>query len=148
MEVSELRIGNLVEHNGSTWRIYSIKGPSPLPDPRYSDKILLDIWNNGLVTVSLDEVSPIEITGELLESLGFHFDKGKKGNSYYLIHQESTEFNRWVEWFNKDKTIKILNVDKNILDFNLCTEEMHHRCIYVHELQNFWYDLFNEELKL
>ena len=111
MEVSELRIGNLVEHNGFSWKIYSIKGPSPLSDPKYSDKILLDLWNNGLVTVSIDEISPIEITGELLESLGFHFDKGKKGNSYYLIHQESTEFNRWVEWFNIDKTIKILNVD-------------------------------------
>jgi len=71
MEVSKLMINDAVRYNGYYWFVYSIEGPLPRTEKRFSDKHVLTLFNGGLTTVSEDEIEPIELTSDILSKIGF-----------------------------------------------------------------------------
>ena len=74
MKPKELRIDNWVEYNGTICRVAAIINPEPREDERYSDKWLVTLVVDGLITVPIEELKPVPTTGELLEKLGFNYD--------------------------------------------------------------------------
>lgn len=62
MEVNELRIGNLVSQNNFFGYVYSIESAEPRKEKRFSDKVIVTLFDNGLTAVTIDEVEPIPLT--------------------------------------------------------------------------------------
>lgn len=71
MKASELRLGNLVSYNGVLCEVYSIEGPEPRKEPRFSDKEVVTVVCGGLLTVAIDELEAVPLTPELITQLGF-----------------------------------------------------------------------------
>lgn len=59
MTLRDLRIGDWVEYNGSAMQVYGLCGPMPDKDPRYNNAPTVTLWCNGLITVTLDELTAI-----------------------------------------------------------------------------------------
>ena len=75
--------------------------------------------------ISMSDLSPIPLTPEILEKLGFEFDTITFSKSYFLLAEGDNGFDVWIGGLSKVK----LNPIK-----------------YVHELQNLFYAITKEEL--
>ena len=87
MEKNELRIGNLISQNGFNGYVYAIQSEEPRSDKRFDGKVLVTLFDNGLTTVSIDEIEPILLTEEWHNKFG-----GVKSgfNSFeYLLTREN-----------------------------------------------------------
>ena len=133
MIVSELMIGDAVQHNGHLFGITDISSAWPRVEERYNNKPLVTIFDGGLITVGIDEISPIPISEEFLEKNGFILDNDIEvitEEKFYLlkldkftitIHEGSNTIGRdwWIHIDNKD-CCTIASADVQ----------------YVHQLQN------------
>jgi hypothetical protein len=121
----ELRLGNRVIYNGYEAVVCGIQSPATLEDKRYSDKYLVEIYlGGGITTVTIDEIEPIPLTGEILEKFGF-----KKLDKY--------TFNKGG-WFVYNRKRGFVTGSKN--------REL--KLDSVHELQNWWFTNNKEDLKI
>lgn len=73
MNLEELKINNLLEYNGQVCRVMSLLHPTPMKDPRYSDKPLVEIYvGSGVITVPLEDCEAIELTDKWFYNFGFY----------------------------------------------------------------------------
>jgi hypothetical protein len=120
LKVNELRIGNLVSHYGFIRRIEAIHAKKKL-----DDKHRIIEFENG-VTDFLMNVKPIELTEEWLEKFGFQKIDGAFFKLSFLFYG-----------------IKV----KDDIGFHFKKGEFSIKLKYVHQLQNLYFTLVEEELK-
>lgn len=129
IQPSELRLGNWVHHE----RVWSHRQPdygSPSEfDFQWEER---DWYAIGESTINFDDVSPIVITEEWLEKLGFEYERATVGG-----------WERWEKWTSKKGRIKLL--DKK---FSWGIGEYSNYIQYVHQLQNLYFSLTGEELTI
>ena len=118
----DIRIGNLVEYNGSVCTVYGVT----LPQPRYGvldGKTVVDLVLHGIIGVDIDEVTPIELTTDILKKF---FPKGRKDFVYLYdgVGVQIMDDDYYIAI--KDMTNVIFRSIKKIK--------------YVHQLQNMYYD--------
>jgi len=134
MKEGELRICNWVKYNGCYCLVGSIIQPTPLENQKYSDKWLLDLNIDGIITVPLEDVGRIPLTEEWLIGLGCnnkteHFGSVGEFDWYELPNGMA------LNWVLSSKSwIRIEGIDSATIK-------------YVHQLQNIYYSLTGEELK-
>jgi hypothetical protein len=148
MKATELRIGNYVNSNIGILKISKIQTDNK-DEPKYSG------WriDRPMHGQSEEFIKPIELTEEWLLKLGFE-KKEWKEFSYRFSHvkglQQGYVYNRvWAFILHKDNLCAFgrINTDGNYPDawnFN----EMGLTPRYVHELQNLFYTLTNQELTI
>lgn len=136
MKVNELCVGCYVMYNNNTFQVTDISRSWPRVEMRYNNKPTVTIFNGGILTVGLDEITPLEITEEFLKRNGFELDEKMYEDfedKYYelklekfmiTIHEGSNTIGRnwWIHIDNED-CCTIASADVQ----------------YVHQLQN----LFN-----
>jgi len=118
MKANELRLGNYVGFWGTTDFVTQVNE--------------IEIETNAYNNVSINDVKPIPLTEEWLIKFGFFPSKYKDGytispygKNEFLLDKEYTDEGEW--------------------DF--CTDENYLKTIkYVHQLQNLYFALTNEEL--
>jgi hypothetical protein len=125
MKAAELRIGNLVKYNGMVARVFSIESPEPIVNSHFSDKEIVILEIDGLVTATINQINPIPLTEEYLLNFGFEGCKSQ----------------------NKDIQVGIVNDDfaNNVMSFawrGFILRKIQH----VHQLQNLYHALTGEEL--
>ena len=125
IKVDELRIGNIVEHNGVNWWVYGTSGPYPCKDPKFDGKPYIDAYNGGPCTFLEEEINPEPITDEYLKA--FKFDE----NSCVLMLDDNL-------FFCKD-----INGD---IRLGYAENYIGPPIKHVHILQNLYHDLTKKEL--
>ena len=144
MKVNELCVGSYVMYNNNNiFQVTDISRAWPRLEMRYNNKPTVTIFNGGILTVGLDEITPLEITEEFLGWNGFEFDYELHGvddslKFYELkldmftisIHEGSNTLGRnwWIHIDNKDcctmasADIQYVHQLQNIL--NICDIEL------------------------
>ena len=127
MKASELMIGNAVQYNGHLFGITDISSAWPRVNDRYNNKPLVTIFDGGIFTVGLDEISPIPITEEFLERNGFK-------NRYNIAYE------REIDGYYIEIQLECANMGDEYIH---CHIDNCSRCTvasadiqYVHQLQN------------
>jgi hypothetical protein len=127
MDVEELRIGNLVNHEQTTHVIKSIGGD------RVSSVWIRGTYND-IYNSSIKHIKPIEITEEWLVRFGFEKE------TIRVAKIKTYRLNGLSVWFNSDKIISVYIGEQRVDDG--C------KIKYVHSLQNLYYALTGEELTI
>jgi hypothetical protein len=137
---TELRIGNLVSQNGYPGLVYSIESALPRREERFNDKVVITLYDSGLATVTLDQVSAVTLTEEWLLKFGFK----KENNTIYSISDtlSSSEVGKW--YFFKNENDSFTPNIKRENKFSWIGKDIN----YVHQLQNIYFALTGEELTL
>ena len=152
MKAESLRIGNWVEYFGKNKQIDGIKSMSTKEG--YAVEIIsTDIHGNSISEYSpLDSLSlkPIPLTEEWLLRFGFESDNYELHETYLI------DISR-PERYDHDSYLKILVMDDDCY-VDISEKEIHPDTIennvnlkqiqYVHEVQNLYFVLTGEELKL
>lgn len=152
IEINELRIYNWVNYNGGQNKVCAIESPRPHKEEYWNGKWVIEINPPDVFNVPLNELTPIPITEEWLDRLGFY----KKGGSWGFYDGEKfiTEGYFWEHGelgFWGGFEFDIIN---GVGDFyiSVVTEkgsEEHpfsHEIKYVHQLQNTFFSLTGKEL--
>ena len=129
MKATELRIGNKVLNDRCKNTVIRI----------YENIVTLKTKQGNEIISSLDLIEPIEITEEILFTLNFIKCNGKYGE--YFKHNICTLFRIW---FFDGEFKEIWEVGKK--DESLDTTTLIASLKYVHQLQNLYFSLTNEEL--
>lgn len=137
MNATELRIGNLVSYNETEFTVYGISCPHT------DNKYLVDLSNDGVITVISDKISPVPIIEEWLLKSGF--DKQIIKNYFYKqcgeyemrvsVNVFSGSIDRDASWFIS------IQIGYGSQPYSLIKK-------YVHQLQNLYFTLSGEELNL
>lgn len=90
MKLKDLRIGNYLAQG---W-VYSLNCAEPLRDPRYSDRDLVTLFDGGILTLPIEEVTPIRITSDLILRLGF----SKETTTWYRLVGTDVLLDYFDEW--------------------------------------------------
>lgn len=130
MEMTELRLGNLVMYNNQivkTTGLHYDMFECGCPDD-----------NNWMCTGRISEVHPIELTEEILLKIGFE----KDGNNYSLVCGD-IEVGYYIDKF---KQVLYINVSREKRFYK--NELRSYDVKYLHQLQNTYYCLTNNELEI
>jgi len=139
MKPEEIRVGNLVDYNGIISKVSEICSPKPLKDKRYSDKWIIELFDGaGLLTCDIMELKPIILTEEILLKCGFEKDDTGVG----IFEQD------YHEWYQKELLVigMLCQSSDKLYLFDENTDTL--RVMYLHQLQNLYYCLCGEELKI
>jgi len=121
---NELRYGNMVNYGGSLNIVLGIMSPYPSND-RFNGKVVVEINPPDSFNVTLDELSPIVLTPEILKKCEFE------------IYPWG-----WVKKSSHDFGIRL-----NLQTFYYAVSGNNPvRLKYLHQLQNLYYVLTGEEL--
>lgn len=123
MEARELRIGNLVNYNGTHKEIGEVTGIMTYITGHKN----ININNRVDISYSIKDIKPIPLTEEWLKKLGFN----KVGGLYGI-------YNGYFELIYNEDHISLI-VENQWLTTKVNT---------VHALQNLYYALTNEELTI
>lgn len=121
MNAQDFRIGNFIDHNGQYFKVISLNDN--------------DNWvglDNYQLNTELEECLPIPLTEEILLKCGFEKDE-----------QWDNTFNKRVDVFNGFTTITI-DVRANVL----LLDDIEIKLQYLHQLQNLYFALTNQELEI
>jgi hypothetical protein len=136
MKANELRLGNWVKVHDPIFGVNTYK--------------VATIRDNGIITLSdkisclVSNIEPIELTEEVLVKIGFEIkSKFKTFTSYEIGIRLSDSFVR-IEYTLFDDCGTTLE----IIQFNDHNEFRNGNIKYLHELQNAYYCLTNEELEV
>jgi len=70
--LEDLRVGSLVGYNNVHAKVYCIEDKLPRQEPQYDDKAVITLYDGGgLISVTIEELSGIEITENIALELGF-----------------------------------------------------------------------------
>lgn len=123
MKIEDLRVGNLINY-GQVYRI----------DKNYiSASSSKGTWSNHI-----DLIKPVNITEEWLFRFGFLIDYDEGDIKYYVI---STNHNFGIKVYDNSEYY-IYHEYVNTEEYTILKE-----IFFIHELQNVWFSLTNEELK-
>ncbi len=144
MKVNELCVGCYVMYNNNIFQVTDISRAWPRLDKRYNNKPIVTIFNGGILTVGLDEITPLEIIEEFLEWNGFELDEKMYEDfeeKYYelklekftiTIHEGSNTIGRdWWVHIDNESCCTIASADVQ----------------YVHQLQNI-FNISNVEIDI
>ncbi len=129
IEPEELRIGNLVNFRGKTVEVQALS------------KLHIKIWCEEKLRirwVAMRDVQRIELSEEWLKSLGFREVYSTTRSGLEIIFSP-----RMRLWFNEGNYAEM-----DLMQDGKHTSFKHSHVKYVHELQNFFFSLSKEELKL
>lgn len=129
MKVNELRIGNWIKYKDKLMQVVQL---SSLMILCQRDE------NQFLVNCAPKEFQPIELTEELMLKIGFK----KDGNNYSLVCDD-IEVGFYIDKF---KQVLYINVSREKRFYK--NELRSYDVKYLHQLQNAYYLLTNEELKV
>ncbi len=122
IKARELRIDNLVEHEGEFYKIHSIAKVFPT----------LDTIRFGIGVIDWNNINPIPLTEEWLLKMGFDLQyKSEMHSTYEIMNGKFT----YYFWYN-DKRHYLSFLGINVV------------CNYVHTLQNIIHSLTGEELTI
>jgi hypothetical protein len=124
IKTNELRIGNLVSQNGFFGYVYSIESALPKQEQRFSDKDLVTLFDNGMTTVTIDEINPIPLTEKGLINFGFS-ELEKNYRTFFVNNKFKLEMSNGGNIYYNKIWIP-----------------------YVHSLQNLYFALTGVELQL
>lgn len=135
IKLSKLRIGNYVRYNEMIVPIYSIRSPYPSED-RFNNKPTVDLVCGGIITATLDEISGIELSDEILFDFGFDID-------VLIFMKRETE--QWSFIVSFHDCWHIHYIEKKGYGDN----DISLRCFpLLHEFQNIYQELTGEDLNL
>lgn len=136
MEARELRIGNIVEYEGQPLPILSIDSERENSEYKLKGTVALpEVMNGkrwGTKSVWLDNVKPIEITEEWLLSFGFAIDPIEDDERFAKLKYGDFEF---MSDYSVDFKSVYIRLNKSTIELK-----------YVHQLQNLYFALTNQEL--
>jgi len=132
IEAKELNEGNFVIYNGVVMKVSEKRSPKPLKDKKYSDKYIIELFDGaGLIDCTLDEIEPIPLTEYILLEL----EKiEKKADGLFILK------------LNFDYEIRIIEGKKGYT-FWVQNTMISSSIDHIHQLQNLYFTLTNEELK-
>lgn len=131
ISIVDLQIGNRVLYNSMDAIVYGICGPYPNKDGSFNNKATIDLILGGMITATEDELEPIVLTKNILIDV-LKFEQIGEDNS-----------------FSDGGLVKIVLEDDNWDDiaFDVYFNGTYFNCIsYVHELQNIYKVINNEDL--
>ena len=138
---SDLRLGN--------WLYESDKSKFPMQvEGIGKDWIYLNFeGNDGDVFENTDkEIYPIPLNKELLENIGFKYSSD---HVYEYKEDENILFDEPNDWNDtKDYPTQIVGVNGNYFTGYVPYGETIIRCLYLHQLQNFFYCITGKELEI
>lgn len=140
MKVNELRLGNWVKVNDPIFGVNTYK--------------VATIRDNGNITLSdnlscsVNNIEPIELTEEVLTKIGF--DKKRQLISYlfYLDYEIDKDNIILVKYIIYPKAPSLLKIIASQGGNYECFEFIKRSIKYLHELQNVYYCLTGQELKV
>lgn len=134
---NELRLGNYVKclnlSGEPICKIYSIEGPLPRKNAVYNDQYVITVMCDGLDTSPGINYDYAEITDSILRKFGF--DKNTCTLKIPVTDEESEDL-----YFGKDLDGNIRIIQGEYYIGNSIK--------YIHHLQNMYYDLSGEELRI
>lgn len=148
MRVEELRIGNLLDRTDYICKVIKIAKEGVILEPlNYTNELFVK-----------QDIKPIPLTEEWLLKFGFFKDEYKKwnGNGYdYQPKDVYTEEQYYTLDYFDDKNIQYKfskwhckEYEPEIQDAFIFYGYCLIKCDYVHQLQNLYFALTNEELKI
>jgi hypothetical protein len=127
LSIKELRVGNYVSANDVVSRVYSIDSPEPREEERFNNKPIIAVFNWGLYTLPLDEVSAISLTNDVLLKLGFELEEFDHFNTYSKV------IGGLLMTYYSNGFVEVGDLILKHIE-------------YLHQLQNLVYSLTEEEL--
>jgi hypothetical protein len=125
MKTNELRLGNYISFHNVWYKIVGIE----------KERVLFEYHNGETDYCYIDYIEPIELTEELLVKIGFEkFEK--------LFRMKLGEFH--LDYFI---VVGVLRIYKKITDCYF-DKNLEIKCEFLHQLQNAYYLLTNEELEV
>jgi hypothetical protein len=140
MKTNELRLGNLVMYNNQivkTTGLHYGMFECGSPDD-----------NNWMCTGRLSEVHPIELTEEILVKIGFKKERQLISNLFYLDYETDVDNIIRVKYVIYPKAPSLLKITTSQCGNYECFEFMKRGIRYLHELQNAYYCLTEQELEV
>lgn len=139
--MTELRLGNLVMYNNQivkTTGLHYGMFECGCPDD-----------NNWMCTGRISEVHPIELTEELLLKIGFKKEERMSSILYYLDYEiTEDEYIRVRYVIYNSKSLPLLRITSPSPIISESYELTKRGIKYLHELQNTYYCLTNNELEI
>lgn len=116
LKISELSVGDWVNHENNAYRLYAIEECGLLRGKWESDEDLAHIAKH------IDYFEPIPITAEILEKSGF----ARSTSEFIVYHTDKV-------WISYDKPSETWSVTMYINDF---TSNLHANILHIHQLQH------------
>lgn len=69
--IHELFVGAYVSYSNCIWIVSAIHSPYPNKNKRFSDKYVVELLNDGLISVPIEDVTPIGLSNWWLIFFGF-----------------------------------------------------------------------------
>lgn len=137
MKANELRIGNYVNIEGDVVKVKEI----------YEKSIH---YANGEYEsyATEDFIQPIELTEELMLKIGFKKERQLISNLFYLDYETDVDNIIRVKYVIYPKAPSLLKITTSQCWNYECFEFIKRGIRYLHQLQNAYYCLTNEELKV
>ncbi len=143
MEASELRISNRVMYSGSDWLVTGINSPAPNKEERWNNKWVIELYQDGLVNATIDEIDPIPLTEDVLLKCGFEeLNYGWYSKNYFTDCKESPE----VMSIKINLTTGRCGIGND--DSGTCDAMTGKIITHVHQLQNLHHALTGHELTI
>lgn len=132
MRVETLRIGNLLEHDGIIREVSSLHSDNTL---RFKD----ENSSIGCFKATMNTINPIEITEEILLKCGFE----KFNDNCFMIN-----YNMQCQLFIFSNKTQVGVVNNINVPFYYMFNGLIHTLQYLHQLQNLYFALTNQELTI
>lgn len=144
LSASELRIGNRVMYSGSDWVVAGINSPAPNKEERWNNKWVIELYQNGLVNATIDEIQPIPLTEAILLKCGFEKHINETQIDGIEMKLQISGHGRDGSWFSSCGKL-----NGGLVVLCLCRGNyFSNNFEYLHELQNIYYYLTNQELTI
>lgn len=140
IEAKQLNEGNSVLYNGAVMKVSEKRSPKPLKDEKYSEKYVIELFDGaGLINCTLEEIEPIPITEDVLLEFGFGKFFIPVSDIFYL-RLPVLSHGHLSFYFNSNG----FNCDLGTTSgYHFGTTKIKH----LHQLQNLYFALTNQELK-
>ena len=90
IKATELHIENTVMYNGVWATVWSVNSPAPSPDPRYSDKYVIELYVNGLIDAFEEELEGVPMQELFVLGQGYQNTGRKISNSW--VYENKTDW--------------------------------------------------------
>ena len=143
MKANELRIGNWVLYNDLYCKIIGIDKIG-----MDEDRVLVEYHNGETDYCYIDYIEPIELTEEVLVKIGFEKEKQLISIHFHLDCEIDVDNINYVKYVIYPNSLPLLKITTSQYENYECFEFLKRGIKYLHELQNAYYCLTNQELEI